>query len=118
MSNKDLDFKVKTKEAGPSSYRACNNNVPQNLSNDEFIALQNLSKTIDLIIEKSDKVNSVVIVDRQDFIKKMDNILSDQTKFFIVNLKDGTLLNFAVNQEKHVDKLLKNLLSLKYDRKN
>ena len=40
----------------------------------------------------------------------MDNILNDQKEFTTVNLKDGTLLNFAVNQEKHVDKVLKKLV--------
>ena len=60
-----------------------------------------------MIIQKSDKGNSLVIVDRQDYIKKMDNILSDQKKF-TVNLKDDTLLNFAVNQEKR--KVLKKLV--------
>ena len=80
--------------------------MPQNLSKDEFIALQNLSKNKDLIIRKSGKGNSVVIVDRQDYIKRMDNILSDQKKFTIVNLKKDTLLNFAVNQEKVPKKLV------------
>ena len=65
-----------------------------------------------LIIEKSDKGNSVIIVNKQNYIKKMDNILNNQKKFTLVNLKDDTLLNFAVNQEKHVDKVLKKLLSL------
>ena len=65
-----------------------------------------------LIIEKSDKGNSVIIVNKQNYIKKMDNILNHQKKFTLVNLKDDTLLNFAVNQEKHVDKVLKKLLSL------
>ena len=41
LSNEDLDFfKAKIKEAALSSYRTYNNNEPQNLSNDEFIALQ------------------------------------------------------------------------------
>ena len=63
-----------------------------------------------MVIQKPDKGNSVVTVDRQDYIKKMDNILSDQKKFTIVNLKDATLLNFAVNQENHVDKAFKKLV--------
>ena len=63
-----------------------------------------------MIIQKSDTGNSMVIVDREDYIKKMNNILSDQKKFTIVNLKDGTLLNFAVTQEKYVDKILKKLV--------
>ena len=66
-----------------------------------------------MIIQKSDKDNSVVIVDRQDYIKKMDDILSDQKKFSKVSLKDDTLLNFAINQEKHVDKVLKKLVESK-----
>ena len=56
---------------------------------------------------------TVVIVQRQDYLQKMNDILSDQEKFSTISLKDDTLLNFAVNQEKHVDKILKNLLSLK-----
>ena len=59
--------------------------MPQNLCNDEFIASQNLSKNENLIIQKSDKGNPLVINDRQDYIKKMDNILSDQKKFTMVN---------------------------------
>ena len=35
------------------------------------------------------------------------DILCNQNKFTIINLKDDTLLNFNVNQEKHVDKVLK-----------
>ena len=105
---KILDFvKAKTKEATLSSYRSYNNNVPQNLSKEEFTALQNLSKNKDLIIQKSDKGNSVVIVQRQDYLEKMNDILSDQKKFSKVSLKDDTLLSFAINQEKHVDKVLK-----------
>ena len=52
----------------------------------------------------------MVIVDRQDYIKKMDDILSDQKKFSKVSLKDDTLLNFSISQEKHVDKVLKKLV--------
>ena len=55
----------------------------------------------------------MVIVDRQDYIKKMDNILSRQKKLTKVtkgNLKDDTLLKFADNQEEHVAKVLKKLV--------
>ena len=62
----------------------------QNFSNDEYIALKKLSKNKDLIIHKSDTGNSVVVLDRKDYIKKINNILSDQKKFVMVNLKDDT----------------------------
>ena len=109
MPNEDLDFvNAKTKEAALSFYRYYNNNVPNNnLSKKVFIALQNLSKNKNLIIQKSGKGNSVVIVDREDYIKKMNDILNDKKKFWKINMKDNTLLNFAINQEKHVDKLRK-----------
>ena len=58
---------------------------------------------VQLLIQKSDKGNSVIIVDRQDYKKKMDNILSDQKKLIKVNLEYEILLNFAVNQEKRND---------------
>ena len=110
LSNKDFNFfKAKTKEAALSSCWTYNSSVSQNLSKDEFIAFLNLSKNKDLIIQKSDKENSVVTVDRHDYIKKMENIWSDQNKFTRVNLKDNILLNFAVIQEKRVDQVLKNL---------
>ena len=114
MSYEDLVFvKAKTEEAALFSYRSYNNNVPQNLSKEEFIALQNLSKNKNLIILKSDKSNSVAIVQRQNYLKKMNDILSDQKKFSKVSLNHETLLNFAINQEKHVDQVLKKLVESK-----
>ena len=43
----------------------------------------------------------------------MNDILSDQKKFSKVRLKDDTLLNFVINQEKHVDKVLKKFVESK-----
>ena len=95
-----------------SSYRTYNNNAPRNLSNDEFIALQNFSKKGLLCLKGNSVVilgNSVLIVDRQDYIKQINNF-SYQKKFAMVNMNDDTLLNFAVNQEKHVEKVLEKLV--------
>ena len=114
MSNEELDFVVaETKEVALSSYRSYNNNVTQNLSWEEFIALQNLSKNKDLIIRKSDKGSPVVIVQRQDYLRKMNDILSDQTKFSKVSLKEDTLLNFFINQKKDFHNFLKKLVESK-----
>ena len=52
--------------------------------------------------------NSPLIVDRHDYIKQINNF-SYQKKFAMVNMNDDTLLNFAVNQEKNVDKVLEKL---------
>ena len=75
-SNEDLDFlRAKTKEEALSSYGSFNKNATENLSKEEFIALKNISKNKELIIQKSDKSNSADIVDMQA-TKKMDDILS------------------------------------------
>ena len=43
LSNEDRDFvKTRTKEAALSSYRNYNNNVPQQFSKEELLALQNV----------------------------------------------------------------------------
>ena len=40
----------------------------------------------------------------------MNNIFSYQKKFTMVNMNDYALLNFSVNQEKQVDKVLEKLV--------
>ena len=52
-----------------------------NLNKDEISALKTLSKNKDLLIQKSDKGNSVVLIDNSDYLDKMCNILSDSKKF-------------------------------------
>ena len=82
FSNEDLHFvKTKTKETALSSFRQYNKNPHQNLSKEELAALTNLSKNKDIVIQKSDKGNSFVIVDKDTYIKRMENLLSDQRKF-------------------------------------
>ena len=34
-----------------------------------------------IIIQKADKGNNVVIIDRNSYVNKMENLLSDTTKF-------------------------------------
>ena len=57
--------------------------------------------------------NTVAFVQRQNYLEKMNDILRDQKKFRKVSLKDDTLLNFAINQGDHVDKVLKKILESK-----
>ena len=111
MSNENLDFvKTKTKETSLSSFRQYNKNPQQNLSKEELTALTNLSKNKHIIIQKSGKGNSVVIVDKDTYIKRMENLLSDQKKFEKVTLKNDAFLNFVVNQEKCIDTIFKKLV--------
>ena len=111
LSNEDLGFvKTKTKETTLSSYRQYNKSPQQNLSKGELEALASLRKNKDFAIQKSDKRNSVIIVDKETYIKRMGDLLSDQRKFERVTLKNDAFLNFLVNQEKRIDTIFKNLV--------
>ena len=46
-----------------------------------FSAINKLRRSDDIIITKPDKVSGVVILNKNDYIKKMDTILLDETKF-------------------------------------
>ena len=108
LSKEDLDFvKTKTKETALSSFRQYNKNPQQNLAKEELAALTNLSKNKDIVIQKPGKGNSVVIVDKDTYIKRMENLLSDQRKFEKVTLKNDAFLNFVVNQEKCIDTIFR-----------
>ena len=81
LSNENLDFvKTTTKEAALYSYRNYNNIVLQHISKEEFLPLQNLRKNINTVIQKSDKGNFVVIVDKAEYLDKMENFLKDTRK--------------------------------------
>ena len=49
----------------------------QHHSKDEFFALQNLQKNTNIVIQKSDKDKSAVIVDKADYLDKMENLLNE-----------------------------------------
>ena len=62
------------------------------------------------MIQKSDKANSVVVLDEDIYIKHMESLLSNKAKFEKVATKKG-LLNFTVNHEKRINEYLKSLKS-------
>ena len=89
--------------------RYFNFNVPQHLSDNEFQALKNLScMKKEVIIQKSDKGNSFVLVNKSDYIRHIEGILSDVNKFEKVPLKKG-ILNFTANHEEHINKQLESI---------
>ena len=96
-------MKKKTKDIALSSFCTYNNNVPQHLSKGEFNAIINLSQNKQIVIQKSGKVNSIVIVNK--YIEKIEKFLSDQSKFQKTAVKDDCFLNFITSQEKRIDKI-------------
>ena len=90
LSGDNLDFiKIRIKDTALTSFRYYNANVPKHLSNEEFEALKTLSGNCDLVIQKADKGNSVVIVEKDVYVRHMETILSDLNKFEKVSIKKG-----------------------------
>ena len=109
LSDDNLDFiKTKIKDAALTSFGNYNENFPQHLSNSEFDALKNLSNNCILVIQKADKENSVVIVQKDVYIKHIEKILHDLPKFEKVSVKKR-ILNFSINHEKRINNYLMSL---------
>ena len=112
LTNFELFYRSKTKikDVPLSSFCFYNANVPQNLSDEVPVALHRLSKNKNVVVQKADKGNSVVLVDRDVYVKHMENILKDNTKFKKVDIKARTL-NFQVDHEKRINEILPRLKS-------
>jgi len=65
--------------------------------------LKSLSKEEDLYISRLDKGNGVVLLNKSDYITKMEKILDDQTKFKEAKNTSDTLY---INKEKQVNQSL------------
>ena len=83
----DLDIiKVALKEYTYSSFKKYNFLKELNLSRDEYNALKNLSSLKNIIIQKSDRGNSAVLMNRDDYINRMETLISDPAKFQILSV--------------------------------
>ena len=60
------------------------------------------------MIQKSDKGNSVVVLEKDVYIKHIKSLLTNKAKFEKVDTKKD-LLNFTVNYEKRINEYLKSL---------
>ncbi len=106
-----LDFK----KLAYGSFNRYNFLKELNLSKPEYDALKTLSSNKDIVIQKSDKGNSVVVIDRTDYLARMQDLVSDTSKFEKVKVKEGKDYNFMIKESANVDKILKSLLGLNDD---
>ena len=81
--------KVKTEiKKGYSSFDNYNFWNELNISREEFLALKSLSSNKDIILQKADKGNSVVLVNKADYTKRMKELLADVSlKKLLLNLE-------------------------------
>ena len=95
-----------------SAYRSCkqvSKISEKNLSKEEVKALNNLVKTKDIVIQKADKDNNIVILNSSDYISKLSKILEDTSKFERVSIEEGKALNHLIHMKERIIRLLKSL---------
>ena len=91
-----------------SSFNSCNeNSALLNLTKEEFALLKSLSKNESFIIQKSDNRNSIAIIAKDGYLQKIQNILSDSSKFSEICAANEKHFIFLVNMEKQITYLLK-----------
>ena len=84
-----------------------------NLSKEEHLALKHLIKNRDLVIQKPDKGNIVVILNKNDYISRMKVILNDSSKFQKLSIDQNKVLNHIVHMENRIINVLKKLKNKK-----
>jgi hypothetical protein len=85
----------------------------QNLLPDEINALKTLKADKSIIIQKSDKGNSVVLLNKETYEQRMEELLADATKFHKVNVEPGKDYNYIWNQELKVRDTLRKIADSK-----
>ena len=75
------------------------------------MALKNLIQCKDLVIQKGDKRNTMVITDRTKYSEGIKSLLLDCHKFMQLPIDEGKLINYIINLEsklKNCFKVIKN----------
>ena len=82
-SKKCLFAKNELKHIAFSSFRMCNKRSHkfENITKSEHQAFVQLLDNDNIIIQKADKGNVIVIIDKMTYFAKMNDILSDESKF-------------------------------------
>ena len=76
-----------------------------NLSKDEFESLCTLKNENNLAIQKTDKGNAIVILDKDSYLKSVKTLLKDSSKFKSIPIVPDKDLNYVINSEKRVTDL-------------
>ena len=101
---------IKSKLLGTafSSFDTFKKNKPKN-NLSELQALNSLLQNKDIIIEKADKGNTIVVIDKDAYKKKTKAVISGRTKFEKLDIQEEKHLNFIRNKEKRLREIIKPL---------
>ena len=80
--------------------------VENNLRKAEFDTLKSLMRNKELPIQKADMGNTVVLLNRKDYISKMKLIFADTLKFKKTQIDGSKVLNHLIQMENNIVELL------------
>ena len=91
-----------------SSYRFYNknNHSYENLSKEEHNVLLELISLENIVIQKADKGNVVVLVDKEIYLQKMKSILDDKSKFIKRNISDKNIVQTLIETQDRIKTVL------------
>ena len=102
-------FEAALRNSAYEFFKNYNAKHEQTLNTDEVTALKSLMQDDSIIIQKSDKGNSVVLLDKPSYVERVNEILADTSKFQKLRIKNGKDYNYVFNQEKRICKVLYDL---------
>ena len=106
------EFKSKQKTLAFTSLRFYNRKKKklENISHDEHCALKELAALENIIIQKADKGNVIVVVDKADYVRKMEDLLKDTSKFQPISFdKINGDLRHLLDKQEEIKDFLENL---------
>ena len=82
-----------------------------NISKEEYLTFKALSSNKDIVLQKAGKGNSVVLINKADYIERMKELLSDVSKFKEINVELGKEINLLLQHEGKLIEFLKRVKS-------
>ena len=104
--------KARLQNTAFTSYLAFNkdNSLYSNFNKDEFESLWKLKNENNLVIQKANKGSTIVILDKDSYLKSVETLLKDFSKFKNIPVAPDKDLNYIIYSEKRVTDLLKKTL--------
>ena len=103
-SSVDLaSVKARLQDTAFTSYSAFNkdNSPPCILSKDEFESPCKLKNESNLVIQKAGKGNTILILDKDSYLKSVETLLKDSSKCKKIPVAPDKDINFIINSEKN-----------------
>ena len=108
--NSKEQFRTGLKNLAFSTYSQFNTNQQKVLTDEEKSALKALKENENIVIQKTGKGNSIVVIDKLDYVNSLLELLEDQNKFTEIKIPEGKdILNIMLAHEKNIVDFVKTL---------